>query len=180
MSKLRWLEIFAVASGMAYTLFITYGIIWCWLFAFISSALFLYICFQKRIYAESLLQMFYILTAVYGYLNWGETGGEIRNMLTWEVHGMIILSGGSLVLVSGLLLRRLTDAATPFVDSFTTVFSVFGTLLMINLYPENWYYWIVIDAVSIWLYLNRGLYITAGLFFIYVLMAINGAMEWMS
>jgi len=179
MSKLRWLEIAAVATGMAYTLLITYGIIWCWLFAFISSSLFLYICFQKRIYAESLLQLFYIFTAVYGYMHWNETGGEIRSMLTLDVHALIILSGGSLVAISGFLLKRLTDAATPFVDSFTTVFSIFGTILMINLVPENWYYWIVIDAVSIWLYLNRRLYITAGLFFIYVLMAINGAMEWM-
>lgn len=180
MSRLRWLEAAGVLSGIAYTLLLTYGIIWCWIFALCGAFIYLYLCFEKRLYAESMLQLFYVFTAIYGWLHWGETGGEIRGTLSWDFHAMIILSGGSLVLLSGYLLKRMTDAATPYIDAFTTVFSIFGTLLMINLFPENWYYWIVIDAVSVWLYLHRGLYLTAGLFFIYVLMAVNGALEWMS
>ncbi len=178
MSKLRIWESVAVVFALAYTLLLTYGYEICWLFAILSSSVYLFLCFQKRIYAESLLQLFYIFTGIYGWMRWQETGGEIGQNLPWNIHGMIILAGFALLLISGFLLKKMMDAATPFVDSFTTVYSVFATLLMINLIPENWAYWIVIDAVSVWLYFQRKMYLTAGLFVVYTLLAINGLYQW--
>lgn len=178
LSALQILEIIGVVTGLSYTLLITYGSVWCWIFAIISSCIYLFICFRKRIYAESLLQAFYIYTGIYGWMHWNESDGAIGTSLHWNIHGMIILAGISLVLISGYLLRRMTDAATPFVDSFTTVFSIFATILMINLIPDNWWYWIVIDTVSVWLYINRKLYLTAGLFGLYTILAVNGLLEW--
>lgn len=175
----RILEIIGVVSGLLYTYLLQQGYIICWAFALLSSAIYLYLCFFKRIYAESLLQVFYIFTAVYGWVHWNETGGELGTSLNWYTHILVILSGAGLVIISGFLLKRLTDAASPFVDSFTTIFSVFATLLMINLIPENWLYWIIIDAVSIYLYMRRKLYLTAGLFLLYTLLAIRGASLWL-
>lgn len=176
--QIKWLEILAVLTGLAYTILITYGYIWCWIAAIISSVIFLYICFARRIYAESLLHLFYVFTAIYGWMHWDESGGKIAGHLHWSIHGMIILSGTALVLISGFLLRKMTDAATPYIDSFTTVFSIFATMLMINLIPDNWYYWIIIDAVSIYLYYNRKLYFTTALFVLYTILSLNGLMEW--
>lgn len=175
---LKWLEGIAVIFGLAYTILITYSYVWCWIAAIISSLMFLYICFAKRIYAESLLQVFYVFTAIYGWMHWSDTSGEIASSLPWSIHGMIILSGAALVIISGALLKKMTDAASPYIDSFTTVFSVFATLLMINLIPDNWWYFIVIDAVSIYLYYKRKLYFAAALFVLYTLLAINGLLEW--
>ncbi len=176
---LKILEALGVISGLLYTWLLIEGMEICWLFALISSGIYLYLCFQKRIYAESLLQVFYLFTAVYGWMHWNETNGIVGSNLSLPLHGLVILSGFGMVVITGFLLKRLTDAATPYVDSFTTVFSVFATLLMINLIPENWLYWIVIDAVSIYLYLKRKLYLTAGLFGLYTLLAIKGTLEWM-
>lgn len=178
LSAIRLLEITGVLTGLAYTLLLTYSSVWAWGFAIISSSLYLYICFRKKLYAESVLQLFYIYTAIYGWMHWNDSGGIIAATLPWNIHGMIILAGSALVVISGFLLRRMTDAATPYVDSFTTVFSIFATILMINLIPDNWWYWIVIDAVSVYLYINRKLYLTAGLFALYTLLAINGLLEW--
>lgn len=177
-SALRILEVIGVVTGLAYTLLITYGYVWCWLFAIISSAIYLYICFRKKIYAESLLQIFYISTAIYGWMHWADAEGTLHASLPWNMHIVVILSGASLVLINGFLLKKVTDAATPYIDSFTTVFSIFATLMMINLIPDNWWYWIVIDAVSVYLYINRKLYLTAALFAIYTVLAINGLLEW--
>jgi nicotinamide mononucleotide transporter len=171
-------EAIAVLTGLTYTLLITYGYVWCWIFAIISSSIYLYICFRKKIYAESLLQAFYIYTAIYGWMHWSESEGTIANSLHWNIHGMIALAGLSLVIISGYLLKRMTDAATPYIDSFTTVFSIFATVLMINLIPENWWYWIVVDAVSVYLYIGRKMYLTAGLFGLYTVLAVNGLLEW--
>ena len=178
MTRLRGLEIMAVVFSLLYTLLYTYGYIICFLFAFLSAIFYLYICFKKQIYAESALQLFYVLTALYGYSHWNDTNGLISASLPVSYHLGIIVAGTALVAVSGFLLRRMTNAERPLVDSFTTVFSVFATLLMINLIPENWWYWVVIDAISIWLYFQRGLYLTAGLFFVYTLLAVNGLVQW--
>jgi nicotinamide mononucleotide transporter len=71
-----------------------------------------------------------------------------------------------------------TGAARPYVDSFTTVASVVTTFMVARKVLENWLYWIVIDAVSIWLYLDRGLQSTAGLFALYVVLAVVGYFQW--
>jgi nicotinamide mononucleotide transporter len=173
------LETVAVISGLLYTYLIIEGSELCWPFALISSALYLKICFQKKIYAESLLQIFYLFTAVYGWVHWNETDGALGENLPKTLHFTIVLSGIGIMIVSGFLLKRVTDAASPFIDSFTTVFSIFATILMINLIPENWLYWIVIDAVSIYLYIKRKLYLTAILFALYTILAIRGTIEWM-
>lgn len=175
---LRILEAIGVASALAYTFLIANLEGTAYAFALISALIYLFICFVKRIYAEALLQVFYIATGIYGWMYFNESGGELSGSLPLELHGMVIISGTALFITSGMLLRRLTNAATPFVDSFTTVFSIFATILMINLVPENWWYWIVIDAVSIWLYLQRKLYLTAGLFALYTVLAIYGVFSW--
>ncbi len=179
-NSLRILEALGVITGLLYTYLLQEGIEASWACGLASAGIYLYLCFQKRIYAESLLQVFYIFTAVYGWMHWNETGGALGVSLPWQWHLMIILSGSGMLIITGYLLNRLTDAATPYIDSFTTVFSVFGTLLMINLIPENWLYWIVIDAVSIYLYVKRGLYLTAGLFVLYTFLAVRGALAWMA
>jgi nicotinamide mononucleotide transporter len=83
-----------------------------------------------------------------------------------------------LSLTAGYGLKKYSDAALPWLDSFTTVFSIIATALMVSLFPENWLYWIAIDAVSVYLYLKRGLKITALLFVFYTLLAINGYLTW--
>ena len=76
------------------------------------------------------------------------------------------------------MLASSTSASWPFVDSFTTWGSVLTTFMVARKILENWIYWIVIDAVSIFLYLDRGLYLYAGLFVIYVIIAIFGYFGW--
>lgn len=179
-SSQKILEISGVISGLLYTYLYKEGLVICWSFALLSSVIYLYLCFARRIYAESLLQAFYVFTGIYGWIHWNETAGEIGPNLPWNIHLTVILAGAGLVIISGYLLRKLTDAASPFLDSFTTVYSVFATLLMINLIPENWFYWVVIDGVSVILYFKRRLYFTAALFVLYTIIAVQGTIEWMN
>ncbi len=171
-------EAVAVVLGATYTYLITYGSVWCWPAAFISSAIFVYLCWRKRIYADAALNLFYVAMAVYGWTTWGNTieGGYIT--LPWQTHAWVI--SGSLAVggVVAWLLRRYTNAFWPGVDTLIAVFGVVATILMIMAVRENWYYWIVIDAVSILLYASRRMYLTTALFVVYTILAINGAMEW--
>ncbi len=83
-----------------------------------------------------------------------------------------------LVWVSGELLTRYSSAALPFLDSLTTWGAIVATFMVTRKILENWIYWFVIDAVSIWLYLSRELYFTAGLFALYLVMIVIGYRSW--
>jgi len=94
-------------------------------------------------------------------------------------HALIITAIVILSIVSGYLLNEHSTAAWPYVDSFTTWASVITTYLVARKYLQNWLYWIVIDAVSVPLYIDRGLNLTALLFFAYIIIAVIGYFSWL-
>ena len=174
-SAIEWI---AVCSSIIYVILAARKLIYCWLFAFISSALFVYICFSANLYLESVLQLFYVVMAVVGFLLWNESdSGEI---IKWPVkYHVINLSLSTLTaLLLGYLFSVYTDQANPYVDASTTVFSLVATFMVTKKVLENWVYWIIIDAVSVYLYFSRDLHLTAVLFVIFTLLAITGYVSW--
>ena len=79
---------------------------------------------------------------------------------------------------SGYLLDRFTDAAFPYIDSMTTWSALWATFLVARKVLENWWYWLVIDAVSVFVYWERDLQLTALLFVIYVAIIPIGLLSW--
>ena len=178
MTALQLWEILAVVLAIAYLVLAIRQNIWCWAAAAVSTSLYLYIMFEARLYMESVLQLFYLAMAAYGWHQWrwgGEGGAELAvSTWPWRAHvaaiGLVML----LVVISGELLTRYSDAALPFLDSLTTWGAVVATFMVTRKILENWIYWFVIDAVSIVLYLNRDLYFTAALFAGYLVMIVIG------
>lgn len=172
------IEFFAVILSIAYTLLITYESILCWLAALISSALFIYLCYQKKLLAETTLHIFYFIMAIYGWITWGMAQNFEVNSYDISTNLLIIFTGFLLLIPIAWLLKKYTPAQLPYIDSFTTIFSFAATYMMIHMVLENWLYWIVIDTVSIFLYAKRGLYLAAMLFVVYTILAINGYFQW--
>ncbi|MBO6576899.1 MAG: nicotinamide mononucleotide transporter [Rhodothermales bacterium] len=177
---LTW-ENLAVVLAVAYLLLAMRENIWCWLAAFLSTAIYTFVFWNVSLVMESALNVFYMGMAVYGWWQWthgGQTDDGVA-IHTWSARrhigaiGLIL----ALTLVSGSLLGA-TEAARPFVDSFTTMASVVTTFMVARKVLENWLYWVVIDVVSIWLYLDRGLQSTAALFALYVVLAVVGFVQW--
>ena len=83
-----------------------------------------------------------------------------------------------LVAVAGTWLSLNTDAAYPFIDSATTFAAIWATFLVARKVLENWWYWLAIDLISIYIFWSRGLELTALLFFLYVLMIPFGLIKW--
>lgn len=178
-SKYLALEIVAVLCGAAYTLLISYGSIWCWLFAIISSISFIYLCYQKNLLAETSLHTFYLAMGFYGYYSWGNENAFTPSFTSIQNNIAFLIGGIFLFYITGYLLKKKFNAALPYLDSFTTVFSIIATFLMIEMLTENWAYWIVIDLVSVYLYSKRGLILSAFLYLVYVGLAINGLINWL-
>ena len=184
--SMSFLEVTAVVFAMAYLLLAVRENVWCWLFAFISTAIYTVLFWDVSLLMESALNVYYMLMAVYGWYQWtrgGTNGDELPHALavrsmSGAQHALTITAIVVLSLVSGYLLGEHSTAVWPYVDSFTTWASVITTYLVARKYLQNWLYWIVIDTVSIPLYIDRGLNLTALLFVAYVIIAVVGYFKW--
>jgi nicotinamide mononucleotide transporter len=176
------LETVAVVLSIAYLLFAMKENSLCWYCAFFSTAIYVWIFGDVSLYMESALNIYYMLMAVYGWYQW-QRGGQNhagRKISRWSLSNHIIAIAAILIatVISGYLLTKNTDAQLPYLDSFTTWASVITTLMVARKIIENWLYWVVIDFASIFLYLDRGLDQTAGLFVLYIILAVAGYILW--
>ena len=175
-------EALAVVMAVAYLVLAIRQNIWCWAAAAISTLIYLFIMYAVRLYMESVLQLFYLAMAAYGWFQWRKHIDSSKDLKvsTWPVkfHLIAIVAVLVLVFVSGNLLSDYSDAALPYLDSFTTWGAVVATFMVTRKILENWLYWFVIDAVSVGLYTSRGLYLTALLFTAYLVMIIIGYRSW--
>lgn len=175
-------EILAVGFGLVYVVLAARESIWCWPAAIISVGLYIYLCIKVQLYAETGLQVFYLAMAIYGWWEWlhGKHKNNKRVIIMWPVkyHALNIAVSGVLTFVMGYLLKTYTSAQNPFVDAFTTVFALAATFMVARKVLETWIYWVIIDAVSIYLYASRELYLTSLLFVAYTIIAFLAFLNW--
>ena len=176
------LETLAVFLGIGYLLLAMRESSLCWYCAFLSTALYVWIFGDVSLYMESALNVYYMAMAIYGWLQWQRGGADKSgvNIIRWtarqHILGVAIILAASVT--SGYLLSSNTAAKLPYLDSFTTWGSVFTTIMVAQKVLENWLYWIVINSVSIYLYIDRGLDQTAAMFFLYLVLATIGFLTW--
>jgi nicotinamide mononucleotide transporter len=175
------LELIAMLLAIAYLVLAIREQRACWYAALVSTALYTYIFWDVSLLMESALNVFYMAMAVYGWWRWQSDDQSLPiQRWSWQKHVKVAVIVLVLSVVSGTFLSNNTSAALPFLDSFTTWASVFATFMVANKVLENWWYWIVIDTASVYLYFDRELYITVVLFLLYIALAIIGLRQWMS
>lgn len=186
-------EWIAVLTGIAYVILAALRSNWCWIFAIFSSGIYVYLCLIGQLYIESVLQVFYIVTAVVGWISWQKDDtssplidetldkpGTVDLVKTWPAsyHAYNLLISGVVAFSLGFCFDQFTDQANPYADAFTTVFSLAATFMVVRKVLENWVYWIVIDLVSIFLYHQRGYSLSAVLYLLFTILAIVGFIAW--
>jgi nicotinamide mononucleotide transporter len=176
------LEVVAVVTAILYLLLAIRENIWCWLFAGISTAIYVYLFLTARLYMESALNVFYFAMAIYGFTVWykGRTPEHELPVSKWtiSIHAYAVAAILVASLISGYLLDMRTDAAFPYIDSLTTWSAIWATFLVARKVLENWWYWLVIDIASIFIYWSRDLQLTSLLFVVYVIMIPFGLISW--
>ena len=174
------IETIAVILSVLYVILATKQNIWCWAAAGISVALYIYICFSAELFPETGLQVFYLIMAFYGYYNWTKKEQDLQ-ITQWSAgkHLTLIITGAIITFLMGFYFTTYTSAKMPIADSFTTVFSVIATYMIAKKVLSNWLYWIVIDAVSIYLYFSRDLHLSSLLFIAYTIIAVLGYFAWL-
>lgn len=177
------LEGASVAFAVAYLVLVIRQNILCWAAALISVLLSLVLFYEVTLYMESALQIFYAGMAVYGWQQWRRGGADNKgvSIRTWplRVHALVLGLVAALSAAFGWFLSG-TDAAFPYLDSFTTVAAVVATFMVAKKVLENWIYWFIIDSVSVYLYAARGLPLYAALFVFYLVLIVIGFRQWLA
>lgn len=175
-------EAVAVLAAIAYLGLAIRQNIWCWLFAGISTAIYVGLFIDAKLYMESALNAFYLVMAGYGWSVWrsGHGDEQPRPVVIWpmRVHVSAIAGIVALSVINGYLLSTHSDAVFPYVDSLITWFAIWGTFLLAHKVLENWWYWLVIDIASAFIYWLRDLQLTSLLFVVYVIMIPFGLIRW--
>ncbi|MEH3159711.1 MAG: nicotinamide riboside transporter PnuC [Sphingomonas taxi] len=179
MSSLEWV---AAALGLVCVALAVRRSLWNYAFGVASTALLAIVVFEARLYSQTVLQLFFVAINAYGFVNWRRArgdGGDVpvermtpRELGGWGI-GIVVATLGW-----GWAMHLLTDAAQPLLDAAIAVVSVAAQLLMARRRLENWALWIAVDIASIPLFLGQGLRVVAGLYVVYLALAIWGYVDW--
>lgn len=168
-----WIEGMGVFTGIAYVILAAKKHISCWFFAILSTSIYIYLCFANKLFIESGLQLFYLIMGVYGWIQWKRDSKNDLPIQRWPVkyHMINIVISTFIMLCLGFLMQKYTDQQSPYLDAFTTVFSLAATFMVTQRVLGNWLYWVIIDFAAAILYSSRGLYLTGVQYTIFAIIA---------
>ena len=140
--------------------------------------------YNKGLYADAAINVYYLLIAVYGFYKWtrGATHHEGRPQPITHVAPLTaaILAAvwAAVWCTIWWVLVSFTDSTVPVLDSFTTSMSIVGMWMLARKYIEQWIVWLVVDAVYVYLYYKKAVYFSGTLYGFYTVMAIAGYLKW--
>ena len=176
------IEIVAVLLGIANILLIIRRSVWNYPFGIAMVTLYFFIFRDAKLYSDAGLQIFFVVANLYGWFSWSRNKAEAGEIVVQRLgrDGLLAWIAGSAVATAawGCVMSTYTDASYPFWDAGVATLSVAGQILMTRRYLENWYWWIAVNAISIPLYIVKGLHLTAGLYALFLVLAAAGLLQW--
>ncbi len=152
-----------------------------WWTGIIGCMLFGWVFFSARLYADSVLQVFFIAASIGGWSNWRRRTDAGELPIRRTPPGMLLALGGAGVAVTAAyswMLWQFTDASAPVPDSAVLAFSVLGQLLLMGRRVETWWCWLVVNTIAVPLFASRGLWLTALLYAGYWVNAVVSLRSW--
>jgi nicotinamide mononucleotide transporter len=183
----NYIEVLGVVTSLIYLYFSVRQIIWLWPFGILSSALFIWIFFLSKFYADMGLQVYYLVISIYGWFYWLRGGTRAPGSDKLRVSRISLRRAIQLAFIGTMIffgivfvLKQFTDSDVPWGDGFTTAASIVATWMLARKILEHWLVWIIVDAVAAGLYIYKGLYPSALLYVIYSIIAVLGYYQWKS
>ncbi len=175
-------EIAAVVTGLLSVVLTVRQSAWCWPVGIVSCALFVFVFFGAKLYADVGLQVVYVGLSALGWWRWvhpADAAPElpITRITLREAVGYGLLAIGAAG-VWGTLLATYTDAALPYPDALTVAMSLVANLLLTRKVLENWLVWIAADVLMVGIYAAKELWLTSGLYVVFTVLAVVGFASW--
>lgn len=201
----NYIELFGAVTGILYVMLEIRQNIWLWPVGIVTSAVYIWVFFTGKLYADMSLQGYYLLISILGW-NWWIKGTGLRakgsgqeSPLKGGEGGVLNHSGKEKLFVTRLnlktgiilsiilvflytalwlILNKLTDSPVPAWDSFITSLSIIATWMLARKIYEHWFLWIVVNITAALLFYTRELYPTVILYLVYCVMSFVGLIEW--
>lgn len=179
---MNWIEAIATVFGVLAVWLVVRRHILCWPTGLVQVILYVWIFYEAKLYSDMILHVIYIFLQIYGWYNWLHGGVEKKELPVTVVRPAALGNWALLTVtgtaVWGFLMARFTDASFPYPDAFTTVASLIAQWLTTKKKLESWLFWIVVDVVAVFIYWYKGLYLTTGLYLIFLVLATMGYFAW--
>lgn len=186
---MKYLEIIAVIFGILSVWYARKERILVFPFGIISVAIFIYLFFIGKLYANAGINIIYLLTNIYGWYNWLRPQKENKQLQITKTslkENVWLLIGIAMVYVGILFLLQWSNKSdyeyinslTPWIDTANSTVFFFATILMTIKKVENWLFWIVGNIISIPFFLAQGLYFTSFQYSVFFVLSILGYLEW--
>lgn len=173
------LEVCGAAFGLVSVWLTVRASIWCWPTGLVSTALFMVMFAEARLYGDVVTNAMFCVVGVYGWLAWGRAVGD-GGAIHWAsrrarvVMAAVVAAG---IPVCGWVFTRV-GGALPYWDAAIMVMSFVAQLLLARKVVESWVMWILVDVISVAVYASRGLVATAGLYVVFLVLAWRGLVAW--
>ncbi len=192
--QMSYLEFFGTLFTLWSVWLISRNNIWNWPVGIVGTVLFGVLFFQIQLYSDFFEQIYFLITAIYGWWLWiwfGK-GHESRKELVISKSSKKTISITLISIAAGTLLMGyfisnihiyfpsifMEPASYPYLDAFTTVMSFAATVLLIYRKIESWYIWILVDIIGIGLYFKKEVVFISLLYVIFLILATNGLFTW--
>jgi nicotinamide mononucleotide transporter len=183
--SLNRIEVAAALVSFTYVILAIKQFTWFWFFGILSAALYAWVYGHSGFYAGMALQGYYAIISIYGWLHWSARakqpdthGGLPVIRVNRRLLVMLVVIWLLLWLLIGFILDQYTGSTIPYYDAFTASGGIVATWMLARKILEQWIFWIIIDLISIGLYIWQELYATSVLFLLYIIMAVVGYREW--
>lgn len=182
-TPVTWLEAIAFLLALATVAFTIYVDPVAWPLALVSSLLYFGLFWKSRLYGDASLQILFAVLALWGWWQWlrgtGDDGEALKiQQLSGRGRWRAVVTLAIAWPVIGIFLRSYTDTDVPWWDAFPTAASIIGQWLLGRKYVENWLAWMIVNVVSITLYVHKLLWLTAVLYALFLLMSFVGWRAW--
>lgn len=158
----------------------------CWPISALNVVIYGFIFLEAKLYADMGLQGVFFAFSIYGWYAWTKGAKDYspdasplkvnKSTKSELLSGLFIMLPAAFIL--GTMLRSQTDADIPYLDSLLASLSIFAQILQTRKKIENWYFWILVDAAYVFIYVSKDLYLSAMLYALFLALAMHGYHEW--
>lgn len=181
--NLHWTEVWATIFGLVYIILAIKENVWCWFWGILSCGLWAWATYNLySYYLDAILNVFYVMMGFVGIYQWkfGSGNKDVLPVTQMSVsqHVKIVFAGVAFTFLLGLLFEKYTPAQKTYLDALTSAFAIFATFMTIQKKIGSWVYWIIVDAIYVYMYWAVGAYLFMLLFIINTILAVKGYFDW--
>lgn len=176
-----WQELTGFITGLLCVYLAAKNVIWNWPLAIVSVVTYAFVFYEKRLFADTGLQVYFLAMNIYGWYHWSKRspGNNLAPVISITKRQILlsVVSVAAVTLFLGSVLKY-TTASYPYLDSFCAACSVVAQLLLARKVLQNWLIWVFINIIYVGIYLFKDLHLTAIMYAIYIPIAVMGYLDW--